>query len=159
MYEADRHLYASITPPPESEILMSAKVVHFEIPFDNENRAAASYRDVFDWQIQPMPEMSYLTITTGPVNDEGFAAEPGYIGGGMMQREAPTTHPVLVLDVDDIDAALTSVAEHGGSTAVEKMPIGDYGFATYFHDSEGQPDGTLADRLNCVRYIRHALRG
>lgn len=116
---------------------MSAKVVHFEVPFDDEERALAFYRDVFDWEIQPMPEMSYHTVTTGPVSNEGYPAEPGYIGGGMMQREAPTTHPVLVLDVDDIDVALASVAKHGGLTAAEKMPIGDYGFAAYFHESEG----------------------
>ena len=36
---------------------MSARVVHFEVPFDDADRARSFYREVFDWQIQSMPEM------------------------------------------------------------------------------------------------------
>ncbi|MGH9234181.1 MAG: VOC family protein, partial [Acidimicrobiales bacterium] len=28
---------------------MSARVVHFEVPFDDAERALSFYRDVFDW--------------------------------------------------------------------------------------------------------------
>ena len=66
---------------------MSARVVHFEVPFDDADRARAFYRDVFDWEIQPVPEMGYNMVSTGPVGEQG-PTEPGYIGGGMMQRQA-----------------------------------------------------------------------
>src|SRR5215204_2258343 len=116
---------------------MSARVVHFEVPFDDADRARNFYREVFDWQIQPMPEMQYNMVSTGPTTDQGMPAEAGFIGGGMMQRQAPITTPVITLQVDDIDATINAVEKHGGKAAGEKMPVGDMGFAAYFHDSEG----------------------
>ena len=116
---------------------MSASVVHFEVPFDDSERAQAFYRDVFDWHIERMPDMDYHSVSTGPVDDQGMPTGPGYIGGGMMQREAPTTTPVIVLNVEDIDASLASIAEHGGRAVGEKIPVGGFGTAAYFHDSEG----------------------
>jgi uncharacterized protein len=116
---------------------MSARVVHFEIPFDNAERAQSFYRDVFDWQIQPMPEMQYTMVSTGPTSDQGMPTEPGFIGGGMMQRQAPIDRPVITLQVDDIDDALLTVEKHGGEAVGEKLTVGDMGFAAYFRDSEG----------------------
>jgi uncharacterized protein len=116
---------------------MSARVVHFEVPFDDADRAHAFYREVFDWQIQSIPDMGYSMVSTGPTSDEGMPAEVGYIGGGMLQRQAPVERPVITLEVDDIDAALSAVGEHGGVVVREKMPVGDMGFAAYFDDSEG----------------------
>jgi predicted enzyme related to lactoylglutathione lyase len=115
---------------------MSARVVHFEVPFDDADRARSFYRDVFDWQIQPVPEMSYNMVSTGPTGDQG-PSEPGYIGGGMLQRQEPITTPVITLQVDDIDASLIAIDKHGGHAVGEKMPVGGMGFAAYFHDSEG----------------------
>jgi predicted enzyme related to lactoylglutathione lyase len=116
---------------------MSARVVHFEVPFDDADRAVSFYRDVFDWQIQSIPEMGYHMVSTGPVSEQSGPTEPGYIGGGMLQRQAPVQTPVVTLEVDDIDAALVAVAKHGGAAAGEKMAVGEMGFAAYFTDSEG----------------------
>jgi predicted enzyme related to lactoylglutathione lyase len=116
---------------------MSARVVHFEVPFDDADRARGFYRDVFDWQIQPMPEMNYNMVSTGPTSDEGMPTEPGYIGGGMMQREAPVNAPVITMQVDDIDATIVSIEKHGGAAVGEKLHVGEMGFAAYFNDSEG----------------------
>jgi predicted enzyme related to lactoylglutathione lyase len=116
---------------------MSGRVVHFEVPFDDADRAREFYQEVFGWQIQPMPEMDYNMVQTGPVSDQGMPSEPGYIGGGMMQRQAPYTSPVLTVQVDDIDAAIVNIEKHGGAAAGEKLAVGDMGFAAYFTDSEG----------------------
>ena len=116
---------------------MSARVVHFEVPFDDADRARGFYRDVFGWQIQPVPDLSYNMVSTGPVSDQGMPTEPGYIGGGMMQRQAPVHTPVITLQVDDIDATMVAVAKNGGSAVGEKMTVGEMGFAAYFNDSEG----------------------
>lgn len=35
------------------------KVVHFEVPYDDLERAKKFYIDVFGWKIQSMPEMNY----------------------------------------------------------------------------------------------------
>jgi predicted enzyme related to lactoylglutathione lyase len=116
---------------------MSGRVVHFEVPFDDADRARSFYRGVFDWQIQTVPEMGYNLVSTGPVSDQGGPSEPGYIGGGMLQRQAPVNAPVITLEVDDLDAAMVAIDKHGGSAVGEKMPVGDMGFAAYFNDSEG----------------------
>ena len=55
----------------------------------------------------------------------------------MLQRQTPITSPVLVIDVPDIDATLSTIGELGGSTVRGKEPVGDMGFAAYFTDSEG----------------------
>ena len=116
---------------------MSARVVHFEVPFDDADRARSFYRDVFDWQIDAMPELNYTIVSTGPVSAEGMPSEAGYIGGGMMQRQAPVDTPVITLQVDDIDATVVAIEKHGGSAVGEKLTVGDMGFAAYFKDSEG----------------------
>jgi predicted enzyme related to lactoylglutathione lyase len=116
---------------------MSARVVHFEVPFDDADRARGFYRDVFEWEIQPMPEMNYNIVSTGPATDQGMPSEPGYIGGGMMQRAAPVNSPVITLQVDDIDATVIAIEKHGGKAVGEKMAVGNMGFAAYFNDSEG----------------------
>ena len=119
---------------------MSARVVHFEVPFDDADRARGFYRDVFDWEIQEMPEMGYNIVSTGPGGDQG-PTEPGYIGGGMLQRQDPVHHPVITLAVDDIDATLETIEQHGGKSIGEKMAVGDMGFAAYFADTEGNTVG------------------
>ena len=116
---------------------MSGRVVHFEVPYEDAERARSFYREVFDWQIQPMPELQYNMVSTGPTSDQGMPSEPGFIGGGMMQRATPIKSPVLVMQVDDIDKTIATVKEHGGKAVGKKMPVGDMGFAAYFKDTEG----------------------
>ena len=121
---------------------MSARVVHFEVPFDDAERATAFYGDVFGWQIMAMPEFDYHGVSTGPVGDQGMPAEPGYIGGGMFKRQdGGPSMPVVTIDVDDIDATLAEIEGKGGSTVQEKVPVGEMGFAAYFKDPEGNVMG------------------
>jgi predicted enzyme related to lactoylglutathione lyase len=119
------------------EVDMNGRVVHFEVPFDDADRALGFYREVFGWQIQPMPEMEYNVVSTGPTSDQGMPSEPGFIGGGMTQRQAPISTPVITIAVDDIDETLRAVEKNGGAPVGEKLPVGDMGFAAYFSDSEG----------------------
>jgi uncharacterized protein len=116
---------------------MSNRVVHFEIPCDDGDRARQFYGDVFGWQLMHMPEMDYTIVSTGPTDPEKGATEPGFINGGMMKREGIWTAPNIVIDVANIEDALKSVGEHGGSTVQERQAVGDMGFAAYFTDPEG----------------------
>ena len=116
---------------------MSGRVVHFEVPYDDGDRARSFYKEAFGWQLMEMPEMSYTIVMSGPSGDSG-PTEPGYINGGMLSRgQAATSGPVLVVDVDSIDAALTTVGSLGGETLRGKEPVGDMGFAAYVRDPEG----------------------
>jgi hypothetical protein len=119
---------------------MAGRVVHFEIPHDDADRARGFYEQAFGWQLMPMPEMGYTLVTTGPSGDEG-PTELGFINGGLMSRQDGLDAPNVVIDVDNIEDALKAVAEAGGSTVNERMPVGDMGFAAYFKDSEGNVIG------------------
>jgi predicted enzyme related to lactoylglutathione lyase len=120
---------------------MSGRVVHFEIPFDDGDRARSFYKETFGWQVQEMPEMSYTLVMSGPSGDSG-PTESGFINGGMLSREqSPGGAPVIVIDVDSIDSTLEKVGGLGGSTVAGKTPVGDMGFAAYIKDPEGNVIG------------------
>lgn len=119
---------------------MSGRVVHFEIPFDDGDRARAFYRDIFDWELMEMPEMSYTLVTTGPSGEQG-PSETGFVNGGMLRREGPNEGPIVVIDVDDIDATLAKIEAQGGQTLLGKQQVGDMGWAAYFKDVEGNSMG------------------
>jgi len=117
---------------------MAGRVVHFEVPYDDADRARTFYSDVFGWEIQPEPEFEYNFVQTGPTDDEtGMPAEPGFIGGGMFQRDDDIDRPIITIDVDDMTEALAAIAQHGGVTIREPEQVGDMGVASYFTDSEG----------------------
>ncbi|TKJ23418.1 VOC family protein [Blastococcus sp. CCUG 61487] len=120
---------------------MSGRVVHFEVPFDDADRARSFYANAFGWQLLEMPEMGYTIVTTGPSGDEG-PTEKGFINGGMLSRsDSAASGPVLVLDVESIDESLRRIGDLGGATVVGRTPVGDMGFAAYFTDPEGNVMG------------------
>ncbi len=115
---------------------MSGRVVHFEIPYDDADRARSFYSRVFEWEMEEMPDMGYTMVASGPTGPQG-AKEPGFINGGMMDRSGPAKHPLVVVDVDDIDATLATIGELGGSTVTPKTAVGDMGSMAYATDCEG----------------------
>lgn len=125
---------------------MSGKVVHFEIPYDDGDRARAFYREVFGWEITDEMGPHYSIVQTGPTDKSGWPVDKGYIGGGMLKRESPTDRPVITIEVEDIDAALASIEAQGGQTLVGRQAIGEMGYAAYFKDVEGNLMGLFQAR-------------
>jgi predicted enzyme related to lactoylglutathione lyase len=120
---------------------MGGRVVHFEIPYDDGDRARRFYRETFGWQLQQMPGMEYTLVVSGPSGDQG-PNEAGFINGGLLAREeSASSGPVVVIDVDDIDAKLITIEETGGSVVVPKQPVGAMGFTAYVKDPEGNVIG------------------
>jgi predicted enzyme related to lactoylglutathione lyase len=110
--------------------------VHFEIPFDDGDRAKSFYSKAFGWNVMPVPGMDYTMVMSGPSGEQG-PTESGFINGGMMQREGPHSAPNIVVDVDNLEDALKAINEAGGSTVSERQAVGDMGFTAYCRDSEG----------------------
>jgi predicted enzyme related to lactoylglutathione lyase len=121
------------------------KVVHFEIPADDLDRARSFYGKVFGWRIDTMPMPGggeYTGLTTTAVDEKTMTpTEPGAINGGMMQRDAATPSPVITIDVEDIVAALAEIEAAGGSTVTPRTAIPGMGAFGYFKDSEGNVMG------------------
>jgi predicted enzyme related to lactoylglutathione lyase len=120
---------------------MSGRVVHFEIPFENVDRARGFYQEAFGWTIMAMPEMDYTLVSTGPTKEDGSPSEPGFVNGGMMGRSNDFQGPVLTVEVDDIEVALGKIEQLGGKTVRPSQAVGEMGFTAYFTDSEGNLTG------------------
>ncbi|QNN54342.1 VOC family protein [Nocardioides mesophilus] len=121
---------------------MNGRVVHFEIPFDDGDRARSFYAEAFGWELSAAPEVDYTIASTGPSGSSaGPPTEPGYINGGLSSRGPGLTGPTVVIDVEDIDATLAVVERLGGSTVLGRTPVGAMGFSAYFTDSEGNVIG------------------
>jgi uncharacterized protein len=113
------------------------KVVHFEVPFDDGERATTFYREAFGWSLDSMPQYQYTMVTTTQTDEQGRPSEPGGINGGMLHRQGPITAPVITIGVADLDEALARVEKLGGTVAIGRQPVGSAGFSAYFHDTEG----------------------
>ena len=116
------------------------KVVHFEIPADDIERAKKFY-SIFDWQMQdwPMPDGStYVSIRTVEVDDSTFQPkEPGAINGGMVKRDEFIQTPQVTINVPSVDEYIEKVKAAGGSLVKPKQEIPDSGYFAYVNDSEG----------------------
>ena len=119
---------------------MSGRIVHFELPYDDRERASAFYGEVFGWDLQSYPGMDYTMVSTGPTGEQG-PTEPGFINGGMGERTGNLTAPTVVIDVEDIEATLAQVETHGGTVLSAKEPVATMGWSAYFRDSEGNTVG------------------
>jgi predicted enzyme related to lactoylglutathione lyase len=120
------------------------KVVHFEIPAEDLDRAKNFYSSIFGWQLQtmPMPGGEYTSVITTPVDQQTqMPTEPGAINGGMMQRDERTPAPVITIDVEAIDDALKEIEAAGGSTVTPRTAISGMGAFAYFKDPEGNVVG------------------
>src|SRR5690348_1713019 len=118
------------------------KVVHFEIPADDVERATKFYEMVFEWHGNSIPSMGYTIWHTGPTNDkDGMVKDKGFINGGMLKRNDTVKSPVITLDVASIEEAAKKIEANGGKMIKDKMPVGDMGFSAYFTDSEGNVVG------------------
>jgi predicted enzyme related to lactoylglutathione lyase len=117
------------------------KVVHFEIPAEDLARAKGFYASIFGWELEDARGMDYTMVRTVAVDQQQVPTEPGAINGGMMQRSAVASSPVLTINVDSVDEALKRVEAGGGSIVRPKQEIPGMGASAYFKDTEGNTLG------------------
>ncbi len=115
-------------------------VIHFEMPYENQERVAKFYASAFGWGAQMLgAEMgNYIVVTTTETDEKG-PKKPGAINGGLYQKQAdkPMQYPSVVIAVDDIHAAMKKVAASGGKVLGDPMPIPGVGHYVSFTDTEG----------------------
>jgi predicted enzyme related to lactoylglutathione lyase len=108
------------------------KVVHFEIPFDDKQRAMKFYSQSFGWQLTDMPEMKTVSV-----DDRQMPKESGAINGGLFERPKDAPHPAIYVGVASVDAALKKVQAAGGKVVTPKTPIPGMGAFARVADTEG----------------------
>jgi uncharacterized protein len=119
------------------------KVVHFEIPYDNKERASKFYSGIFGWKLLDIPEMDYTMVHAAKVDEKNMVMENGAINGGLFQRNDDAKVPMIVIGVESIDETIKKVIVSGGKVITPKQPIPNGSYARVM-DSEGNVIG-LAD--------------
>jgi len=115
------------------------RVVHFEIPSDDPERAVRFYSELFGWEFQKWEgPMDYWLVTTGNKD------EPG-INGGLMARQDASQGVTYVVDVPSVDEYLARAEAAGGSVVVPKMPVPGVGWVAYVADPDGNVTGMMQE--------------
>ena len=130
---------------------MMNAVIHFEMPYQEAQRAASFYTAAFGWKTQMLgPEMGdYLLVTTAE-KDARPGAPAGAINGGLypFKPDWPAQYPSVVMGVDDITAAMQRVEAAGGQVLGEPMEIPGIGAYVSFLDTEGNRNSMLQPRTS-----------
>lgn len=125
------------------------KVVHFEIPADDVERAKQFYSSIFSWQLEdyPMPGgAKYIGAITVPVDEKTrIPKEPGAINGAIVERSNNTKAPVVAISVNSVDEYVKKVEAAGGKVVMPKTDIGGQGYYAYVTDSESNVIGLWQD--------------
>jgi len=106
---------------------MAGKIVHFEVPAANADRASGFYSGLFGYEIgaSAMEGFDYRMFQSA--EDQG---------GAIMPSETAGSGLIVYLDTDDIDASVAKVRELGG-TADDKQPVPTHGWFAACKDTEG----------------------
>ena len=110
------------------------RIVHFEIPAENPERAVKFYRKVFNWKIEKWQgPFNYWLVTTG--EDK----EPG-INGAIMEKNTFRT-TVNTVEVVSVDEFMKKITEAGGRVVMPKGAVPGQGYVAYVADTEGNVFG------------------
>jgi predicted enzyme related to lactoylglutathione lyase len=114
-----------------------SRVIHFEIPAAEPDRAAAFYGQVFGWKFDKWPgPTEYWMVTTGTEGTPG-------INGGMMKKPGGITSTTNTIGVLSVDRAVNAAVEAGGRNIMPKTPIPGVGYFAYCEDTEGNLFGVM----------------
>lgn len=114
-----------------------ARVIHFEVPVDDPDRALAFYREALGWEISGLGgPADYWLATTGPEDQPG-------INGALTRRSEMSAW--IHVGVDSVDDAVRRIEESGGEAITKKMPIPGVGYMAYCRDTEGNAFGVYEE--------------
>lgn len=116
-------------------------VVHFEMPYENRDRAAKFYEEAFGWKMNKLgPEMgNYMLAETAETDENRMVKTPGTINGGFYKKtDDPSSHPPsIVIQVENLEEAMEKVEKAGGKIMNKPEDIPGIGRWVSFRDSEG----------------------
>lgn len=120
------------------------KVVHFEIPYDDKERAMKFYGETFGWSVNDLGSQmgDYVLAQTAETGSDNMVQDKGAINGGMSKRDAKNSVPRVYVQVDSIEDALQKIEASGGKATSEPMMIPN-GRMAIFTDSEGNSIGLV----------------
>jgi uncharacterized protein len=116
-------------------------VVHFEMPYENNERLVKFYSNAFGWEMMKFGEEmgNYVTAGTTETDENRMVKTPGTINGGFFPKnpETQAMYPSVVIAVDDIKTAMKNITDAGGQVLGEPVEIPGIGQYVSFTDTEG----------------------
>lgn len=121
------------------------KVVWFELPADDTERASNFYSRTFGWNMSDMGGGNMMAVTA-PSDDQGQPIQNGAINGDISARTDTLTQPTIVIQVENIEEKIQKVEAAGGRVVKERtdMPELKTAFALVA-DTEGNVVGLVQD--------------
>jgi uncharacterized protein len=116
-----------------------SRPIHFELSFEDAERAKSFYSKVFGWSYQKYGDdsMPYWLTTTGA------DGEPGINGGMMLRQGGMPAGTTNTMGVESVDAAVDTIKAAGGTVILEKMAVPGMGWVAYALDTEGNQFGVF----------------
>lgn len=115
------------------------RVIHFDVPADDPERASRFYREVFGWTIQKWDgPTDYWLATTGP------SGEPG-IDGGIGRRRYAGESPLFTIGVESVEEFVDKIKAAGGKILLEKTAVPGVGWLASCMDSEDNRFAIMQD--------------
>lgn len=105
---------------------MANPFVHVELQTQDLAKARAFYGQLFDWKLEPVPQMDYTMIQVG----EGT-------GGGMWESKARGSQWLAYVLVDDVRAATQKAQSLGATVAKEVTEVPGMGWFSIIVDPTG----------------------
>ncbi len=117
---------------------MSGKVIHFEIPVDDKNRAENLFHEVFGWKSRPLTKSAGTLVT-------GENPEPGIDGYFFERSTVPSVYAriIIAIEVDNLEDKIEQVKENDGEMLFGPIDYAGRGRMAYFKDTEGNIVGML----------------
>ncbi|MEJ2359024.1 MAG: VOC family protein [Deinococcales bacterium] len=120
------------------------RVIHFEIPARDMQRAGRFYREALGWTVTGWEgPVEYLLVGTGS------GGTPG-IDGGILRANELIGSVVNTASVDDLEAALERVKAAGGTVERGRQAVPGVGYMAYCRDTEGNLFGLMQEDASAV---------
>ena len=118
------------------------KIIHFEIPAKNPEKAMKFYSDALGWNFDKWPvQFLYWFTKSGPKSAPG-------IEGAIAKKESDNDIVVNTIGVENIDEVIKKIKKHGGKITNEKHAIPGEGWIAYFEDLDGNTFGIMENDPN-----------
>ena len=111
------------------------RIIHFEVPVSDPQKASEFFTNVFGWNIKTHSG-SWGSITT---METGAESETGVNGSFFLKSTVPSDFWRIInsIEVDDLESILQRVKNNGGNIIFGPIQYANLGRMAYFRDPEG----------------------
>lgn len=122
-------------------------VVHFEMPYEDENRISNFYEQAFGWKMIKLWEDmgNYITAHTSETDENNMVKTPWTINWWFYPKnnDMPAQYPSVVISVEDIKNAMIDIKSAWWKVLGEPIDIPWVWLYVSFFDTEGNRSSIL----------------